>query len=126
MQTPQISAERWIANLLEVAKLISDQEYQDSRWLAPDALAWETPDEVINSLDDCGLNGFIEQFAESFSPLQSRAAAQFRDAMERYCKMTPPHLEAQMVLADPSWRIVREKAAVFVEAFESKWPENLT
>ena len=30
MKTPQIPAERWIANLLEAAQLISNREYQES------------------------------------------------------------------------------------------------
>jgi hypothetical protein len=74
MNTPQIPPERWIANLLEAARLISDRDYQERRWLADDALAWETPDEAINMLDDSVLNGFIEQFGNSFSPVQANTA----------------------------------------------------
>jgi hypothetical protein len=58
MKTPQIPAEPWIKNLLEAAQVISDREYQEKRWLAEDALAWETPEEAIMMLDDSVLDGF--------------------------------------------------------------------
>ena len=45
MKTPQIPAERWVGNLIEAAELISNREYQETRWLAVDAFAWETPNE---------------------------------------------------------------------------------
>jgi hypothetical protein len=122
MKTPQIPAERWIGNLLEAAQMIADKEYQESRWLAPDALPWETPDELINTLDDCVFEGFIEQFLDSFSVIQAEAATRFRDEVNQYCKVTPQHLEPAMVLADPRWEKVREEASAFIQAFQGKWP----
>jgi len=124
MKTPQIPAERWIANLVEAAQLISNREYQETRWLANDALAWETPDEAICMLDDSVLDGFIEQFAESFSPAQAKAAVEFRDEVDRYCRTTSQHLEAKKVLADPAWEILRNKASYFIKAFKGSWPNS--
>ena len=114
MKEPQIPAERWVGNLLQAAELIANREYQETRWLAADAFAWETPDEAINTLDDYVLDGSIEQFAETFSPVQSRAVVAFRDEVNRYCKATPQRLKPRDVLADPAWEIVRQKALDFV------------
>jgi hypothetical protein len=122
MKTPQIPADRWINNLLEAAQTIADKQYQESRWLAANAFAWESPDEAINVLYDCVLDGFIEQFSESFSEEQATAVTHFRDEVNRYCKATPQHLEPEMVLTDLRWDDVRQKAAVFIEAFKGKWP----
>jgi hypothetical protein len=47
MKESQIPPEVWIKNLLESAELIADQKGQESRWLAPDAFAWESPDEAM-------------------------------------------------------------------------------
>ncbi len=130
MKTPQIPPERWIANLLGAAQTISNRQYQEARWLADDALAWETPDEAINALDDCVLDGFIEQFAELLSPAQAKAAIEFRDEVDRHCKETSPQLEAtqqleaKKVLADPAWEIVRSRASDFIQAFKGIWPNN--
>jgi len=122
MKEPQIPAELWVGNLLEAAELIANREYQETRWLAADAFAWESPDEAINTLDDYVLDGFIEQFAESFSPAQSKAAIAFRDEVDRYCRTNPQHLEPRDVLADPAWEVVRKKASDFVQAFKGSWP----
>ena len=62
MTEPQIPPDRWINNLLDAARAIADRQYQESRWLAPDAFAWESSDKAIDALDDSVLNGFIEQF----------------------------------------------------------------
>ena len=124
MNTPRIPPERWIANLLEAARLISNRDYQERRWLADDALAWETPDEAINMLDDSVLTGFIEQFGQSFSPAQAKAATEFRDQVNRYCRTTPQHLEPRRVLADPAWKTIRKKASDFIQAFDGKWPKS--
>jgi len=122
MKEPQIPAERWIRNLLEAAEIIANREYQETRWLATDGLAWETPNEAINALDDCVLNGFIAQFAESFSPVQTEAAIAFRDEVDHYCSGTQQSLEPRDVLADPAWQLVRKAAADFVRVFKGNWP----
>ena len=124
MKPPQIPAERWIRNLLEAAQLISNREYQETRWLAQDALAWETPVEAICMLDDSVLDGFIEQFADSFSSAQAEAASGFRNAVDRYCEGNP-HLEPKQVLADPAWETVRAKAQIFIQAFKGTWPKSI-
>jgi hypothetical protein len=121
MGEPQIPAERWVGNLLEAAELIADRELQETRWLAADAYAWETPDEAINSLGDFVLDGFVEQFADSFSPAQFVAVTAFRDEVDRYCRSTPRSLDPADVLADPAWGVVRQKASEFVCAFKGKW-----
>lgn len=122
MKEPQIPAERWIENLLWAAEQIADRQFQETRWLAPDAKAWESPDEAINSLDDFVLDGFAVQFAELLSPAQINAVTAFRDEVDRYCGSTPQHLEPVNVLADPAWEIVRQKASDFVQAFKGRWP----
>jgi hypothetical protein len=122
MNTAQIPPERWIADLLQAAQVISNRDYQERRWLADDAQVWETPDEAINMLDDSVLNGFIERFEGSFSPLQAKAVVEFRDEVDRYCETTPRHLEPRQVLADPAWDAVRRKASVLIQAFNGKWP----
>jgi hypothetical protein len=122
MKESQIPAERWIENLLWAAEQIADRGFQETRWLAPDAKAWESPDEAINSLDHFVLDGFAEQFADSLSPAQIKAVIEFRDEVDRYCGSTPRHLEPLNVLADPAWEVVRQRASEFVHAFKGKWP----
>jgi hypothetical protein len=122
MKESLIPPERWIENLLDSAELIADQTGQESRWLAPDAFAWESPDEAINVLDDCALDRFIEQFSDSFSAEQAKAATEFRDEVDEYCKATPQHLDPEMVLADPRWLVVRDRASAFLDAFRNRWP----
>jgi hypothetical protein len=124
MNEPQIPAERWITNLIEAAELIANRGYQESRWLAQDPYAWETPNEAINTLDDYVLDGFIEQFAESFSPAQATAVSEFRNEVDRFCKSKPRDLDAAQVLADPEWESVRSKASAFVKAFKGIWPRS--
>ena len=80
--------------------------------------------EAINTLDDYVLDGFIEQFAESFSPAQAKAVVEFRDAVDRYCGTTPQDLDAKKVLADPAWEIIRNKASDFITAFKGSWPNS--
>lgn len=123
MKEPQIPAERWVGNLLAAAELIANRDHQESRWLAADAFAWETPAEAINTLlDDYVLDGFIEQFAESFSPAQAKAVIAFRDEVDRYCIATSHCLEPREVLVDPAWEVVRKRASDFIQAFKGSWP----
>ena len=122
MKEPQIPAECCVENLLQAAELIANREYQKTRWLAADAYAWDTPDEAINTLDDYVLDGFIEQFAECFSPAQAKAVIAFRDEVDRYCIASPQHLEPRDVRADPAWEVVRTRASEFVRAFKGSWP----
>ena len=121
MTTPQIPAERWVANLLEAAELIANRHYQVSRWLADDAQAWETPDEVICMLEDSVLEGFIEEYSKTFSPAQSMAVIAFRDEVDHYCGTAPQHLDPRDVLADPKWELVRRRASDFVQSFKNNW-----
>jgi hypothetical protein len=44
---PLIPPERWIANLLEVAREFADKETQERRRLDPDRYAWERPEELL-------------------------------------------------------------------------------
>jgi hypothetical protein len=122
MKAPQIPPQPWIGNLLEAARNIADRRLQESRWLAPDRKPWESPDEAINTLDDCALPQFIETFSETFTAEQALAIAQFRDEVETYAKATPQHLEPSDVLADPRWESVRSRASQFVLSFQEKWP----
>jgi hypothetical protein len=117
-----ITPERWLKNLLDVLGQIADSERQERRWLAPDAYAWECPDELICTVDDAVFEGFLERYALTFSDEQREAAFGFRDAFTNYCDSTPQHLDPAETLADPRWDFVRQKAAAFILAFSYKWP----
>jgi hypothetical protein len=118
-----MTPERWIANLVEAAADIADKEHQELRWLAPDAYAWERPEELINVLfDDCAFELFVEEYASTFSEEQRQTALGLRDEMISYCAATPSYLDPVEVLADPRWESIRQKAAAFVAAFKEKWP----
>jgi hypothetical protein len=120
---PLITAERWIANLLEAARDLADRQKQECRWLVPDRGAWERPEEVINAFwDDCVFELFVEQHSASFSDEQRRAAHSLRDALDAFCFATPQVLDPVATLADPRWELVRQKAVEFVGAFDGKWP----
>jgi hypothetical protein len=121
---PPMTAERWLSNLLEAAADIADKQHQELRWLAPDAYAWERPEELINVLDDCVFEGFIEEYSPTFSEEQSRTALDWRDELSRYSDATPQWLDPAEVLADPRWESIRHKAAAFVAAFKDRWPEH--
>jgi hypothetical protein len=124
VKEPQIPAERWIKNLLEAANTIADKKYQETRWLALDGFAWESPDEAINTLDDCVLDGFIEQFAQSFSEQQAKAVTEFRDEVDRYCKVTPPLLVVELVLIDPRWEGFATRRQRFSKHFGADGPQR--
>jgi hypothetical protein len=118
-----ISRELWIANLIEAAAQIANRADQESRWLSPDACAWERPEELINILfDDCAFERFLDEFASTFSEDQRRTAIALRDGLNRYCGDTPTHLNPAQVLTDPRWEAVRQNVAAFVRAFEGNWP----
>jgi hypothetical protein len=119
---PPMTPERWLRNLLEALGAIADREHQERRWLALDARAWECPDELICTVDDVVFEGFLEQYASTFSEEQRQAASGFRDTFNEYCDSTPHHLDPAETLLDQRWDFVRHKAAVFVAAFTNTWP----
>jgi hypothetical protein len=122
-EIPPITPELWTANLLDAAVEIANKEKQEQRWLAPDAKAWERPEELINVLfDDSNLELFIDEYGPTFVEDQRRAALDLRDDISRYCDKTPTWLDPSEVLADPRWETIRQKAAAFVSAFKEKWP----
>jgi hypothetical protein len=118
-----ITPQRWLSNLLEVAGAIADRSMQEERWLAGTWNIWEHPDELINTVDDYGLGGFIEAFASTFTKRQEIAASQFQDEIERFCAAAPQSLDPRAVLVDPKWEIVRKRADAFIAAFKDHWPE---
>jgi len=109
--------ELWLSNLLMGAGEIADKECQEDRWLAPDAKAWECPDELINTLEHYVFEGFLEEYEPTFSTDQREAAFLFRDALNGFCEVTPRHLDPRQTLADPRWDFVRKRAAAFITAF---------
>jgi len=112
--------ELWTSNLVDAARAIGDTKHQRSRWLAPDAFAWERPEELINTIwDDLLLELFIEEHGTVLSRVQAEAATALRDELNNYCEATPKNLDPEQVLADPRWEAVRSKARSFVAAFES-------
>jgi hypothetical protein len=122
-----ITSGLWIANLVEVAEDIANRQHQELRWMAPDAHAWERPEELINVLfDDSVFEGFLEEYSSTFSAEQRRIAFKLRDDINRYCGTTLIKLDPQEVLADPRWETIRQEAAAFVAAFKGKWPTLVT
>jgi len=120
---PPMTPERWIANLIEAAGEIANKDKQERRWLAPNARAWERPEELISVLfDDSNFELFIDEYKSTFVEEQGRAASELRDDMNHYCDTTPEWLDPNEVLADPRWETIRRKASAFVEAFKDKWP----
>ena len=115
-----IPRERWIANLIEAANAIGDQETQERRWLAEDAFPWERPEELICVLfDDCVFELFIEEYCDTFSEEQASKARALRNQLECY---TPKFLNPAEVLANSHWDEIRSTAREFVAAFKDKWP----
>jgi hypothetical protein len=51
-------------------------------------------------------------------------ATSAKPEVDRYCRTTSQHLEAENVIADPAWEIVRNKASDFIEAFKGSWPNK--
>ena len=118
-----MTPELWIANLVEAATDIADKQHQEIRWLAPDAYAWERPEELINVLvDDCVFEGFLNEYASTFSEEQRGAAFALRDELNRFCDATPPSLDPVQVLVDQRWESIRQRATTFIQAFKGKWP----
>lgn len=117
-----ITPEHWLASLIEVFDQIADKEHQERRWLAPDAYAWECPEELINCVDDVVFDGFVEQFAATFSQEQRRAAFDLKNELKAYCDATPRRRKAAEVLSDERWDAIRQRAAEFIKAFRDKWP----
>ena len=122
-EIPSMTPERWIANLIEAADDIADKGKQESRWLAPDAFAWERPEELICVLfDDSNFELFLNEYASTFTDEQRLTAFALRDELNLYGDATSKWLNAAEVLADPRWDAIRQRASVFVAAFKDKWP----
>ena len=119
---PPITPERWISNLLEAAGAIANKTLQEERWATCTWNIWEHPDELINTVDACVLDGFIEAFASTFNTEQSAAIQEFSKELDKFCIESPKSLDPTQVLADPKWAIVRQQAATFVQAFQNRWP----
>jgi hypothetical protein len=103
--------------------MIADREAQERRWLSTDRRAWEHPDELINVLrDDYVFDGFIDEYAPTFSQMQLRSAIALVESVNSYCKNVPNEIQAQDLLADPNWEDVRARAREFVLSFKGKWP----
>jgi hypothetical protein len=116
--------EFWTSNLVDAARAIGDTERQRTRWLAPDAFAWERPEELIDTIwDSFLLELFIEQHGTGLPRMQAEAATALRDELNNYCDGAPKNLDPEQVLADPRWEAVRSKARSFVAAFESQLSE---
>jgi hypothetical protein len=117
-----ITPERWISNLLEVAASIADRKMQEEKWAAGTWNIWEHPDEMMNTVDDYVLDGFIEAFPTLLSPEQESAARHFRDEVDNFCASSVDTLVPAELLSDPNWERVRQSAEGFIRAFSSKWP----
>ncbi len=120
--TPQ----RWISNLLEAAEAIANKQMQEDRWRAGTWNLWEHPDELINTVDDYVLDGFVEAFASTFTPVQEIAIHQFQDEFTRFCSATPQLLNPAEVLVDPQWELLRQRTDTFIAAFKGCWPDDVS
>jgi hypothetical protein len=122
---PPITPQLWLVNILGAVTAIADKENQERRWLASDAYAWERPEELINTLDDVVFDGFINDFALTFSESQREAAIGFQSAIDDFCSTTPEWLDPAETLADPGWWSIRQKAEQFIAAFQGRWTATL-
>ncbi len=86
----------------------------------PTHYAWEPPDELRCLMDDAVFDGFLGDYATTFSEEQRTASLGLRDALNHYRQATPQHLDAAETLADPRWDGVRQKAVAFINAFANK------
>lgn len=119
-----ITPQRWISNLLDVAEAIADRRMQEDRWRSGTWNTWEHPDELINTVDDYVLDGFIEAFASTFTPDQEIAIRRFQNEFEKFCSETPQSLNPAEVLVDPRWELLRQRADTFIAAFKGRWPDD--
>lgn len=117
-----ITPERWISNLLEVATSIADRRMQEDKWAAGTWNIWEHPDEMVNTVDDYVLDGFIEAFPTILSTEQKSSAQRFLDDVNNFCASSADTLVPAELLSDPNWERVRRSAADFVQAYAGKWP----
>jgi hypothetical protein len=116
-----ITRERWLENLLCDARALADWQHQEQRWAAPDAKAWENPDEPISAImDDHLLVEFIDEYSSTFSDQQRNAASALKNALGTHRRLFPHKLIAREVLVAPTWQQVRDAAASFVVAFEQR------
>lgn len=72
-------------------------------------------------MDDSVFQGFIEEYAATFSPTQADAIIPFKVAIDKYSEATPDLLDPAEVLRDPRWHDIRQKAGAFIAAFDGKW-----
>jgi len=113
-----MSYEFWVKQLLDVMKHVADREYQVSRWLAPDAQAWEQPGELMNELfDDCTFELFIDLYSDRMEQSQLLACNNFKDRADHWCHVTQDYSELKLIIDSPDWIRVREAAADFIRSF---------
>jgi hypothetical protein len=117
-----ITPERWVSNLLEIATSIADRRMQEDKWAAGTWNIWEHPDEMVNTVDDHVLDGFIEAFPTILSPEQELSAQRFRDEVDSFCKSSADTLEPAELLSNPNWERVRRSADEFIKQFAGRWP----
>lgn len=120
---PPLTPERWISNLLEAAGAIANKTMQEERWATGTWNIWEHPDELINTVDAYVLDGFIEAFASTFNTEQNATIQEFSKEFDKFCVESPKSLDPTQVRADPQWAILRQRAAIFIQAFQGRWPE---
>lgn len=121
---PPITPLKWVSNLLEVAGGISDREMQKERWSTRTWNIWEHPDELINTVDDYVLDGFIEAFATTFTQQQCVAVSRFRDDYEGFCSSPSATLDPNELLVDTQWERLRRSSDAFIAAFQQSWPQT--
>lgn len=117
-----ITPELWISNLLEIATSIANRKMQEDKWAAGTWNIWEHPDEMICTVGDYVLDGFIDAFPTLLSPHQESAARRFRDEVDNFCTAVPGALEPAELLSDQRWERVRQSADEFIRAFAGEWP----
>jgi hypothetical protein len=112
-----LSYQQWLKNVRDVVATIANRQMQEHRWLASETRAWETPEELINRVDDVVFDGFIAEFSAQFDPGQRLAAEEFQARLKTFCDSTVDRLDPATTLKDPQWRALQDSAADFLLAF---------
>ncbi len=71
----------------------------------------------INMLDDSVLDRFIPQFWDSFLPVQTKAAVEFRDEVDSYCRNTPHSSNQKKSLLTPPGKLFARRLQSSLKPF---------
>ena len=114
-----MSYEKWLSCIIEAARNIASQEFQEEAWF-PGGRMVSSPDEVYQVLmEDCTADLFFETHGETLTREQREAWRELRRRLESYYEQMPKTPDARRVLNDPEWGLVRQSAPRFVQIAKS-------